>query len=236
MSIRKVLVSITVLAFLSACAKQDLTKAPEPIGDFVLGFNIVVAKNAEPVGPSRKAEPEEWETLLKEKIAAQIGRYDGDRIYNLAVGVDAYALAVPGVPILLSPKSVLAITVNIWDDALGLKLNDKPKQLIVFERLSGETVVGSGLTQTREQQMQNLTENAARLINNWLVENKAWFTPEAVAARSGLPAPVAAPPAPTAPVAPAPVSVAPPPAPPAPPPPVPGAPLRDASGDLITLP
>jgi hypothetical protein len=233
MNFRKALVSIAVLTLLSACAKQDLTQAPEPIGDFVLGFNIVVAKNAEPVGPSRKAEPEEWETLLKEKIAAQIGRYDGDRIYNLAVGVDAYALAVPGVPILLSPKSVLAVTVNIWDDALALKLNEKPKQLIVFERLSGETVVGSGLTQTREQQMQNLTENAARLINNWLVENKAWFTPEAVAARSGLPAPVATVPVPAAPAIQATSPVAPPAAPTTP---VPGAPLRDASGDLITLP
>ena len=55
---------MAMLALLSACAKQDLTEAPEPIGDFVLGFNIVVAKNAEPVGPSRKATPEEWETLL----------------------------------------------------------------------------------------------------------------------------------------------------------------------------
>ena len=186
MNIRKVLSSIVVLAFLSACARQDLSEPPEPIGDFVLGYTIVVAKNAEPVGPSRKAEPEEWETLLKEKIAARIGRYQGERIYNIAVGVDGYALAVPGVPILLSPKSVLAITVNIWDDALGLKLNEKPKQLIVLERLSGETVVGSGLTQTREQQMRNLAENAARLINNWLVENKAWFTPEAAAARAAV--------------------------------------------------
>jgi hypothetical protein len=226
MIVRKVLKSLAVLALLSACAKQDLTEAPEPIGDFVLGHNIVVAKNAESVGPSRKAEPEEWETLLKEKIAAQIGRYEGQRVYNIGVGVDAYALAVPGVPILISPKSVLALTVNIWDDALAQKLNEEPKQLIVFERLSGETVVGSGLTQTREQQMQNLTENAARLINLWLVENKEWFTPEAVASRSGAPVAAETPVVAETPS----VTAA------TPPPPRSAVPLTDASGDLITLP
>ena len=226
MIVRKVLKSLAVLALLSACAKQDLTEAPEPIGDFVLGHNIVVAKNAESVGPSRKAEPEEWETLLKEKIAAQIGRYEGQRVYNIGVGVDGYALAVPGVPILISPKSVLALTINIWDDALAQKLNEEPKQLIVFERLSGETVVGSGLTQTREQQMQNLTENAARLINLWLVENKEWFTPEAVASRSDAPVAAETPVVAETPS----VTAA------TPPPPRSAVPLTDASGDLITLP
>jgi hypothetical protein len=35
--------------------------------------------------------------------------------------------------------------------------------------------------------MATLSANAARQINDWLVENKAWFTPEAVAARATLP-------------------------------------------------
>lgn len=196
------LFAILALTLTAACAAEDLTQPPKDFGEFALGYNIVVAKNAEPVGPSRPATAEEWEAALKEAIGARFGRYDGDKLYHIGVGVDAYALAVPGVPVVLSPKSVLAITVDVWDDTAGRKVNAEPKKFTVFERLSGETVVGSGLTQTKEQQMANLSANAARLINDWLIENAAWFTPEAVAARALLPAETAteAPPAAAAPV------------------------------------
>jgi hypothetical protein len=82
---------------------------------------------------------------------------------------------------------VLSVTVNVWDDTAQRKINAKPKVITVFEPFSGETFIGSGLTQTKEQQMANLSANAARKINAWLVENEAWFTPEAVAARALLP-------------------------------------------------
>ncbi|OYX44963.1 MAG: hypothetical protein B7Z02_02685 [Rhodobacterales bacterium 32-67-9] len=187
------LLAVLALTFLAACAADDLSQPPTDFGEFALGYNIVVAKNAKPIGPSRTATAEEWETVLKEAIGARFGRYDGDKLYHIGIGVDGYALAVPGVPVVLSPKSVLAITVDVWDDTAGRKINAEPKTFTVFERLSGETVVGSGLTQTKEQQMANLSANAARLINNWLIENGAWFTLEAVAARALLPKPDAAP-------------------------------------------
>jgi hypothetical protein len=192
---------------LSACAAEDLTKPPTPLGDFDLGFNIVVAKNAQQVGPSRQVTAAEWEAALKAEIEKRTGRYDGNKLYHLGVAVDAYALAYPGIPIVLKPKSVLSVTVNVWDDTAQRKINAEPKVITVFEPFSGETFIGSGLTQTKEQQMVNLSANAARKINAWLVENKAWFTPEAVAARallpkvSGAPKPAAAAPAVVAPAA-----------------------------------
>ena len=199
------LFALLALSILAACAAEDLSQPPQDFGEFALGYNIVVAKNAKPIGPSRTATPEEWETALKEAIGARFGRYDGDKLYHIGIGVDGYALAVPGVPLVLSPKSVLAITVDVWDDTAGRKINAEPKQFTVFERLSGETVVGSGLTQTREQQMANNSANATRRINDWLIENEAWFTPEAVAARALLPKPAEGVPAadagPAAPVA-----------------------------------
>ena len=84
-------------------------------------------------------------------------------------------LAPPGVPVVASPKSVLIVAVTLWDDRTQTKLNEKPRIFTVFERLSGETFVGSGLTQSRDQQMKNLSQNAARLIQGWMEENKAWF-------------------------------------------------------------
>ncbi len=201
---------LLALFFLASCGGYGLSEPPKDFGDFRLGYNIVVAKNAKPVGPSRKATPEEWEASLKSAIAERFGRYQGDRLYHIGIGVDGYALAVPGIPLVLSPKSALVVTVNIWDDAAQRTVNAEGKQFTVFERLSGETLVGSGLTQSRDTQMQNLSRNAARLINDWLVENKAWFTPEAVAARAAITAaqgpekvqPPAATPAPAAPAKP----------------------------------
>jgi hypothetical protein len=186
MTIARLFAGLTALLLLAACGANDLTAPPKDFGDFQLGFNIVVAKNARPVGPSRKASAEEWEASLKAAIEERFSRYRGDKLYHIGVGVDGYALAVPGIPLVLSPKSALVVTVNVWDDAAQRTVNAEGKQFTVFERLSGETVVGSGLTQSRDQQMQNLSRNAARHINEWLVENKAWFTPEAVAARAAI--------------------------------------------------
>ncbi len=201
------LIPVLSAGLLAACAAEDLATPPPPIGDFQLGYDIVVADKAEAVGPSRKATPDEWEAAIQKEIDKRIRRYDGERLYHLGIGVNAYALAVPGIPVVISPKSVVVITVDVWDDALQRTVNAEPKKFTVFEGISGATVIGSGLTKSREQQIQTLSENAARKIGEWLVENKAWFTPEAVAARAALPPqpkPTATPAAPPAAPAPAP--------------------------------
>lgn len=178
---------VLVTGLLAGCGGSDLSKPPTPIGNFRLGYDIVVADNAKPVGPSRKATPDEWEAALKTAIRDNLGRYQGDKLYHVGVGVNAYALAVPGVPIVLSPKSVLVVSVDVWDDTAQRPVNAETKQFTVFEGMSGSTIVGSGLTKTREEQMKTLSENAASEIEKWIVANKVWFTPEAVAARALLP-------------------------------------------------
>jgi len=177
---------VLAATFLAGCGGSDLTSPPKPIGDFRLGYAIVVADKAEPVGPSRKATADEWEAVLQKSVRAQLDRYQGEKLYHIGVGVKAYALAVPGVPLVLSPKSVIVVSVDVWDDAISKTINPEPKEFTVFEGLSGATVIGSGLTKSREEQMQTLSDNVAQQIANWLAENKAWFTPEAVAARAAL--------------------------------------------------
>lgn len=188
------------LVLLAACADDYLSKPPEAFGNFALGYDIVVASNAKQVGPSRLATAEEWQTALKSAIDKRMGRYQGDKLYHLGIGVDAYALALPGIPVVLKPRSVLSVTVSVWDDTAQRKINAEPKTITAFESFSPETVIGSGLTRSKEQQMQALSDVVARKINEWLIENKAWFTPEAVQARALLgpsaDAPKAADPAP----------------------------------------
>ena len=168
---------VCVLGFVAACAKQeDLSLPPEPLGNFLLGHNIIVADDAQQGPLSRKAEADDWESALKEAIDADLRRYDGTKYFNIGTHVDAYVLAIPGVPLVATPKSVLIISVSVWDDSTGQKLTEEPKQLTVFERSEKSTfIVGSGITNSKAVQMRNLSRNAARLIRNYLLENKQWF-------------------------------------------------------------
>jgi hypothetical protein len=163
------------LSLLVACGTNDLAEPPVALGDFALGLNIVVADNVQKVPISRSATPEEWEVAVKKAVADRFGRYQGSKLYNIGISVDGFALAPPGIPVVAAPKSILVVTANIWDDAAGKKLNAEGKQLTVFESLSGETVIGTGLTRTKAQQMEALSYNAVKSVERWLLENPEWF-------------------------------------------------------------
>ncbi|MBC2836931.1 hypothetical protein [Paragemmobacter straminiformis] len=163
------------LALTAACQKNDLKDPPAPLGNFALGLNIVVADNVQKVPISRNATPDEWETAMKQAVSDRFGRYSGSKLYNIGISVDGYALAPPGIPVVAAPKSVLVITANIWDDAAQTKLNVEGKQITVFESLSGETVIGTGLTRNKKQQMEALSYNAVKKVEEWLLDNPEWF-------------------------------------------------------------
>lgn len=167
---------IVICAGLAACApKDDLAEVPVPIGDFLLGHNIVLADKAQ-IGPlSRTATVEELQTSLHDAVQARMGRYQGDLYFHLGINIDAYALALPGIPVVAKPKSILVASVTVWDDANGVKINAEPKQFYVFESTTPETFISSGLTQNKATQLQNLSINMARKIEDWLRENEDWF-------------------------------------------------------------
>lgn len=185
---------LAAAVFLSACADgRNLGDQRPELGNFRLAHNIVIAGAAVQGPLSRPAEASDWEDTLRAEVTRRFGRYEGDRLYHLAIHVDAYVLAIPGVPLVASPRSALIIGVHLWDDALGRPLNDERRQFTVLEHLSGGTFIGSGLTQSAEQQMQTLSRNAVLLIENWLAENPQWFgvDPAALAAEAAVEAPEA---------------------------------------------
>lgn len=176
MLFRSVLAAAIGVTLLASCAREDLAEAPEPLGDFALGLNIVVADNVKKVPISRDATVEEWEAAMIKAVDERFSRYEGAKLYNIGINVDGYALAPPGIPVVASPKSILVITANVWDDAAGKRLNEEGKQLTVFEQFSGESaLLGSGLTRTREEQMESLSRNAARAVEDWMRQNPQWF-------------------------------------------------------------
>ena len=200
MILRTALALTLGFSLLAACQKNDLAEAPVPLGNFELGLNIVVADNMKKVPISRRATVEEWETALIKSVDDRFGRYSGTKLYNIGIAVDGFALAPPGVPLVVSPKSVLVITANIWDDATGTKLNAEGKQFTIFEAFSGETVIGSGLTRSRAKQMEILSYNAAKRVEKWILENPEWVgLPKIIKARgTDAPTVVSAVPAPAA--------------------------------------
>ena len=163
---------------LAACApKEDLSLPPEPLGDFSLGYTIVVVDKPQ-IGPfSRTATDAEWKASLEQAIDRRFRRFQGAGTYHIAVKLQMYALAQPGVPLVVKPRSVLLVSANIWNTQ-G-KLTPEPENLTVWESFSEKTLIGSGLTQSRDQQMRNLSDNAARQIEEWMREHPEWFRPGA---------------------------------------------------------
>ncbi|MBY6164991.1 hypothetical protein KUW14_03935 [Pseudooceanicola nitratireducens] len=165
-----------LLVLAAACTDvSDLQEAPADLGQFRLGHNVVVASKMRQAALSRDATEEEWVAALQAAVEERFGRYEGERLYHLGISVEGFSIAPPGVPLVASPKSVLIIRATLWDDALGRKLNEEAKQFTVFETFSGSTIVGSGLTQTKEEQIQNLSRSAAKLVQNWMLQNPEWF-------------------------------------------------------------
>ena len=163
------------LPLLAACQTSDLKEPPVPLGEFALGLNVAVADNVQKVPISREATPEAWEAAMKKAVDDRFGRYQGSKLYNIGISIDAYALAPPGVPLVLNPKSVLVITANVWDDAAQKKLNAEGKQLTIFEKMSPETMIGSGVTQSKQKQMEILSYNAVKKVEEWFLQNPEWF-------------------------------------------------------------
>ena len=175
---RLIFVCLAVLGLAACTNPNDLDQPPVPLGDFHLGHNIVVAPNLAKGPVSREATKEEWIEVVKTAIDERFSRYEGTRLYHLGISIDGYVLAQPGIPVVASPKSILILQVTVWDDAKAKKLNEKPKQFTVIEALTPETVVGSGYTLTREEQMQTLSRTAAKRIQIWLQKQKReqdWF-------------------------------------------------------------
>ncbi len=165
--------------FLAACdPTQDLKDPPKPMGAFKLGHNIAVARNPT-VGPaSLTATEAEWQAAMTKAVEARFGRYDGDRLYHIGISIDGYILSVLDAPLLPTPKPVLIITANVWDDALGRKLNDEAERITVI----GGTLAGTGVAPSKETQMANLAASAAKAVQNWLLEHPDWLQIDAAKA------------------------------------------------------
>jgi hypothetical protein len=169
-------ICLAALAVLVSCGARstEVTSDKLDLGDFTMGHNIVVAPDLQKGPLSRELPKEQWIASMKDAMDKRFGRYEGDRLVHFGINLSGYMLAQRGVPVLLSTKSALILTVTAWDDRAGGKFNEEPREIIVLESFGSATVVtSSGFTMTAEEQMANLTFNAAREIEQWMHENRA---------------------------------------------------------------
>lgn len=172
--------AIAVAVTLTACAPtEDLSETPVPIGDFRLGHNIALAEDVTRGPFSRDFETDTIEATVQDAVASRLRRYDGDGLYHLGIVVGGIVLAQPGIPVVYAPSSVLVLDVTIFDNETRQKLNEEPERIQVGEGLRNAVpIIGSGMVRGPEEQLANLSENAALQIENWLKKNPQWFAPK----------------------------------------------------------
>ena len=167
-----------LLAACSQSEREPLARDVPPIGDFRLGYNVVVANDITRAPGSREATEEELVKAVMAAMEGRIGRYDGDGLYHIGLRIEAYSLGKAGIPILFSPRSVLLIAMNIWDDATQERINPEPVRITAFEDGAG-LLVGSGLFLTKEEQIESLAFSAALEVERYLEANaEDWFGPK----------------------------------------------------------
>ncbi|MDU8946019.1 hypothetical protein [Ovoidimarina sediminis] len=167
------------LALVACGARPEVDPSPDPIGDFRLGFNIVVANDITKSPGSRDATEEELTGALRAAMEERLGPYDGDGLYHIGLRIEAYSLGRAGVPIVYAPRSVFLIAMNVWDDATQEKLTEEAIRITAFDSAAGP-LVGGGIVRSREDQIEGLAYNAAREVEKILTQNAdTWFAPKA---------------------------------------------------------
>ncbi len=179
------LIAFPVVLLLAACVEPAADAELPYLGDFRLGHDVVVAKNAV-MGPlSREATGPELSKAVADAVNGRLWAYDGDGLYHLGIAVGAYVLAQPGIPVVLNPKSVMVVDVTIFDNATGEQLTEEPFRINAFEGLENSVpLLGSGHARGRQAQLANLANDVARQVHAWLIENGDWFTPDPDAMRT----------------------------------------------------
>ena len=86
---------VCLCALVTCVGDPVLSDLPEPIGEFALGYSVVVAPHPVAAPLSRKATDVEWIAAVKAAVDRRFARYEGDNLYHIAVSVDGYMLAQP---------------------------------------------------------------------------------------------------------------------------------------------
>ena len=176
--LRKYTLLGVLISLLACTADEDLSMAPQPLGQFRLGHNIAIADKTTRGPFSRDFTEAKIEKAVQNAVAERLRRYDGDGLYHLGIVVGGLVLAQPGIPVVYAPSSVMIVDVTVFDNTTQKKLNEEPKRLTIGEGIKNAVpILGSGYVRDADQQLANLSKSLAKAIEDWLKENPEWFKP-----------------------------------------------------------
>ena len=167
--------ALALLVVLAACDAKDMGEPPRPMGNFKMNAIFIDAKKAQTVPLSRTAKSQDWEAAMSAAMTERFGTYAGDKPFEFGISIDGYVLAPRGVPVVASPKSALIIRLHVYDSAKKQFLEEGGKRITVMEGMSGESFVGSGWTQNKQAQMKKLARNAAKAVQEYMLDHPEWL-------------------------------------------------------------
>lgn len=174
----RVLAVLASLFLLAACAATELHNEPQNLGAFKLRVGHIYTDKALQWPLSRNAEASEWNQPLEQALETRLRRYQGAQEYDVAITLEGFMLAPPGIPVLVSPKSVAVVNVFVYDVA-NKKYLARKEQMEVFEDTTGESaILGSGHSRTKEEQIAGLSLNIVDKVESWMAEQhqaEGWF-------------------------------------------------------------
>lgn len=151
-----------VLIALAACTAVPEAPQEASMGDFRLGFNVVVVRDALQGPGSQVVDEAALQAALERAVIDRLGAYDGDGLYHMGIRVDAYVLGEPG----SGSDAVLLMAANVWDEATKRNLTAPPLEI-------------TGTVPSRNASLSTLADSAARALEEALRENAdVWFAPK----------------------------------------------------------
>ena len=177
----RLVIGLLLTLTLFGCSQLNLERPSDPFGDFRLGHIAVYGEDITKGPFSREATDDEIKGALYVALQQQLGQYTGNGEYHIVVIVDAYTLGKPGIPLVFSPQTALGFRLSVWDAQTMTRFDLTPEKLLFLENANRRTLFGSGLRQTREEQIVSLTQSVAQQIDTWLREQhatKGWFDPD----------------------------------------------------------
>ncbi|PWR04439.1 hypothetical protein DKT77_01820 [Meridianimarinicoccus roseus] len=172
--LQRLLLGLGALSLVACTQAIDPDVERSGLGDFSLDRLVVIVDDPTSSIVSRTVSDAQLKTAVTDAVGARLRRFEGEGSYSIGIKVQGYVLAPPGIPVLFAPRSTLFLSVNAYD-SVPQRLNVDTRNLTIWEDAGGDTVVGSGYTQTAQEQLDELADNAAIEIELWLRENEAWF-------------------------------------------------------------
>lgn len=120
---------------------------------------------------SDDVSPEDMTTQLRRAITSKLSELQGDRVYNIGIKVTGYMLANPSVLTVSSPKSVLMLSVSVWNDSPDNKLMLPPSTVIAVDGLYGSALSIAKSQGSKDQRLAALTGRAGVEIAQYLARN-----------------------------------------------------------------